>query len=361
MKATTLVFSACFMLLSTIVMAQFNAPESVEYDPVNNRYFVANSGNGEILSLVPGNAPTSFVTGVGSGPHGLEVVGNTLYVCSGGSLKGYDVTSAAQVVNANLNATFLNGITSDGSSNLYITDFSAQSIIRYDVTNDVFNTFVASTGSTPNGIIYDGPNNRLVFVSWGNNAPIKAVSLADSSVTTLTTTTLDNIDGIAMNNQGQFYVSSWGQQDINRFENDFVAAPVPLNVAGLTDPADLYYNLTTDTLAIPSSGSAYDVTFIGFNTGVNIEKETGINFHIEVAPNPADEYTYINYELPHNSSVLLKVFDANGRLVRILANESQSKGQQRVHFDTSELTGGIYYYTLQTDYGENTGPIAVTK
>ena len=66
---------------------------------------------------------------------------------------------------------------------------------------------VSNTVSTPNGIVYDGENNRLIFVNWGSNAAIKAVDLSDNSVSTLTTTTLGNCDGIDNDSYGNYYVS----------------------------------------------------------------------------------------------------------------------------------------------------------
>jgi hypothetical protein len=41
---------------------------------------------------------------------------------------------------------------------------------------------VASTPGQPNGIFYEKSKNRLVFVNWGNNAPISAVDLSDNKV-----------------------------------------------------------------------------------------------------------------------------------------------------------------------------------
>lgn len=71
---------------------------------------------------------------------------------------------------------------------------------------------MCATIKTPNGIIYDGANNRCVFVTWGSNSPIQAMSLADSTISTLATSTYSNSDGITRDPAGFWYVTCWGKQ-----------------------------------------------------------------------------------------------------------------------------------------------------
>ena len=63
-----------------------------------------------------------FATGVGSGPHGLEVVGEELFACSAPRLKAYNLVTQEQTLNINL-AHLCNGITHKGND-IFITDFS---------------------------------------------------------------------------------------------------------------------------------------------------------------------------------------------------------------------------------------------
>src|ERR1044072_5141276 len=188
---------ASALLFSTASFAQtFSSPESVEYDAVGSRWFVGQNGSGDILVHSPGsNTLLPFATGCTSGPNGIEIMGNVLYAADGGRIRGFDLTTGAQVFNLNLNASFLNGLTTDGSTYLFATDYSTKKIYRICPSANTFNV-MCTTVKTPNGIYYDGANNRCVFVTWGSNAPIQAMSLADSSVTTLLATTLGNCDGI---------------------------------------------------------------------------------------------------------------------------------------------------------------------
>jgi hypothetical protein len=66
-------------------------------------------------------------------------------------------------------------------------------------------------------------------------------------------------------------------------------------------------------------------------------------------PNPFNPTTVINFQLPGNNYVTLKVFDLMGREVQILVNESLKPGAYEVSFDGSHLTSGVYFYRLTTD------------
>jgi hypothetical protein len=73
-------------------------------------------------------------------------------------------------------------------------------------------------------------------------------------------------------------------------------------------------------------------------------------------PNPFRPSTLIAFELPSAQTVSLKVFDAQGRLVRTLAEGTRPEGLQRITWDGADGRGalqpsGIYYYRLQTQDG----------
>lgn len=254
-----LLISCC--LISTQLWAQsYNGPESVDYDAASNRYFISNTGTGQILARETDGALSVFAT-TGSGPHGLEVIGNEIYACSGSRLKAYDLATGAETVNINLGAGFANGITHKGDD-VFVTDFSNDRIYRYNISSGNFNTYISNFPSTPNGIYYDDIADRMLVVSWGANAPIYQIDLADSSYTIATNTSLGYCDGIAMDNNGDFYVSAWSNDAIHKFAADFTGGPSQV-VSSMSSPADIYYNRTTDTLAIPNSGNN-TVVFVGF-------------------------------------------------------------------------------------------------
>ncbi len=260
--------STLFLLfISVCINAQsFSSPESVKYDAIHQRYIVSNTNTSNLQQVIPGSAPTLFKTGVTS-PYGNTIVGDTVFVCAqNGYIKSYNLTTAALVGNVNLSAAFLNGICSDNAGNIFASDFTNKKIYRYNIATQQFNIF-CTTAKTPNGIVFDPAHNRLVVATWNANASILGVNLSDSTVTTLKTTTITSFDGIAMDEDGNFYGSSWmnaGAQGIYFFDSGFVNAPLKIiSFANNTNAADIYYNMLSDTLAVPSTGNS-TVTYYGF-------------------------------------------------------------------------------------------------
>jgi hypothetical protein len=249
-------FTILFLLTSSsgLIAQTINGPESVEYDVANNRYLVSNRSTPiSIQSLVPGQSPTLFTSNVSS-PAGLEILGNKLWVCDGGRIKSYNLSNGTLVNNINLSGTFLNGITSDGGHFLFVSDYSAKKIYRVNTNTNAFYTMVSNTVTSPNGMWYDGANSRLLFVNWGSNAPVKAISLADSAVTTVVTTTQTNCDGIGRDAAGNYYISSWTPQAVYKYNSSF-GSPTSVVSSGISNPADIYYNTANDTIAVPNSNN----------------------------------------------------------------------------------------------------------
>ncbi len=71
-------------------------------------------------------------------------------------------------------------------------------------------------------------------------------------------------------------------------------------------------------------------------------------------PNPFNPETRIDYTLPEQQNVSLRVYNMLGELVRELVNEVKPAGTYTVTFDGSDLPSGIYVYRIQTEgFSEN--------
>jgi len=64
-------------------------------------------------------------------------------------------------------------------------------------------------------------------------------------------------------------------------------------------------------------------------------------------PNPFNPSTNIEYSIPSESFVELKVYDVLGDDVASLVNEQQQAGVYRADFTASNLSSGVYFYKLQ--------------
>lgn len=349
-KKITLFFFLITQISPITSFAQsYSAPESVEYDVSNNRYLVACNGNtNSIQQVVPGQSPALFTSNV-SGPYGIEILGNKLWVCDGGRIKSYNLSTAALVDNINLGATFLNGITSDGNHFLFVSDYSAKKIYRVNTNTGAYYTMVSNTVTSPNGMWYDGANNRVLFVNWGSNAPVKAISLADSSVTTVVTTTQTNCDGIGRDASGNYYISSWNPQAVYRYTSNF-GSPTPVISSGLSNPADIFYNTQNDTIAVPNSNNN-TVTFHYVGTPVSVAEEK--KYDVKVFPNPVNEL--LNVELAEGiKNGEFRIQNPNGQTVF-----QSFLTRKKSAIDIRDIAPGNYFYSVQTNTQTFTGKLSV--
>ncbi len=64
-------------------------------------------------------------------------------------------------------------------------------------------------------------------------------------------------------------------------------------------------------------------------------------------PNPFNPSTSIDYSIPEESFVELKVYDVLGNEVASLVNEQQQTGVYRADFTANNLSSGIYFYKIK--------------
>ncbi|MEO8211325.1 MAG: YCF48-related protein, partial [bacterium] len=81
----------------------------------------------------------------------------------------------------------------------------------------------------------------------------------------------------------------------------------------------------------------------------NISSEIPAQYELlQNYPNPFNPTTNINFSIPENSFVTLKVFDMQGKEIASLVNENLNAGSYNFDFNAANLTSGIYFYKLTT-------------
>ncbi len=63
-------------------------------------------------------------------------------------------------------------------------------------------------------------------------------------------------------------------------------------------------------------------------------------------PNPFNPSTVIEYDIPEECFVTMKIFDILGGEVKTLVNEEQKSGAYKLTFNANELTSGVYFYKI---------------
>jgi hypothetical protein len=78
-------------------------------------------------------------------------------------------------------------------------------------------------------------------------------------------------------------------------------------------------------------------------------------------PNPFNPATFIRYDVPRQTLVRIDVFDASGRVVSTLVNETKSPGSYEVVFDASSHSSGVYFYKITAGDFASTMKMIVLK
>jgi hypothetical protein len=96
----------------------------------------------------------------------------------------------------------------------------------------------------------------------------------------------------------------------------------------------------TDTVTVLVQSAATEVTYQGI---VPAEYSLSQNY-----PNPFNPATNFELRIANFGLVTLKIFDALGREVATLVNESKAPGVYRLTWDAATLPSGIYFYRMTT-------------
>jgi len=206
-------FSITLILFTTIILPcssysqEFNMPESAVFDPVTNRYFVSNFGNGSIVQIDSTGEKTYFKKGL-SKPLSILIHEHTLYVVNNPkTVRGFDITDGSDKLEIEIEeASYLNDITVDNSGFIYVTGRTTATVYKIDINSQSYSPFIKTKGG-PNGITYDKSKNRLLVCYFAEKATIDEINLEDSTISTLIKTKFTSLDGITLDEEGNCYIS----------------------------------------------------------------------------------------------------------------------------------------------------------
>ena len=128
-------------------------------------------------------------------------------------------------------------------------------------------------------------------------------------------------------------------------------------VAGTSQTGTVVHNhadggVGCNLTATSTAATRPNVTFL-FNTAVGVNPVgTSIPKVYTLSqnyPNPFNPSTKINFDLPKQGLVTLKIYDVLGREVRTLVNEVKTPGSYTVDFNASDFSSGVYFYRLQAN------------
>ena len=78
-------------------------------------------------------------------------------------------------------------------------------------------------------------------------------------------------------------------------------------------------------------------------------------------PNPFNPTTTIDYQLPKDAHVSIRVYDILGQLVSTLVDGEESAGYYKVNFDGLRYASGVYFYRLVAEGNNGQRFISIKK
>ncbi|MBN2461831.1 MAG: T9SS type A sorting domain-containing protein, partial [Candidatus Cloacimonetes bacterium] len=350
----------CVVLSLTLLHAVMDMPEGISYDAVYDRYLVSCWNGACVCAIDSEGNVTDFVNGLAHCANNL-IVGDVLYVTYFQGVKGYALSDASCVFTRTLPGCYdPDGIALADDGFLYVLDHGGK-IYRIDIPTQTFELFInGGLGTYPQGMVYDPVHNRLLTCSFQINSPLYGVDLPLGLVYPAVTTTLDNLDAMATDDQNNIYVTSSGTNAVYRFNNDLALEPEIVS-SGHSGPSGVEINNQDNIMAV-SNFFTDTVDFIALETGNNNQE---LNFLSPLRleqnyPNPFNPETTICYSLTGKEAARLTIWNIRGELIReftiasglnnqvdqIIWNGKDNKGK--------DMPAGIYFYSLQNTQSEVT-------
>jgi hypothetical protein len=115
------------------------------------------------------------------------------------------------------------------------------------------------------------------------------------------------------------------------------ALPAGTNQVRFTAKSGFGNNLYIDSICVRSTGTGVQNIF----TGIPSKYDLSQNY-----PNPFNPVTRINYALPKQGMVILKIYDITGREIAILVNEIKPAGYYNLDFNGINFASGVYFYRI---------------
>ena len=187
--------------------------------------------------------------------------------------------------------------------------------------------------------------------------------------------------GVYVTNLDNF-ASYWRKRDLINFTSKISNDSLTITIASTLLPIDASISFVVDKGQLLTSIKAQDefgnpVTVIKSNFNTNdiilhfenypalgirsFEDRLENKLFINCFPNPSNTSCNFDFRLDKTSKVKLEITDMLGNEINTLIDKNLNEGWQRVLFNTSNLTTGIYFYKLSVDSKSVTKKLIISR
>lgn len=331
-----------------------NANASVVGTPSSSN-MVAVNGNGEFRKVF--NSTGSFLFPIGDNASSLKYTPATLTFTAGTFNNNAIGVKIETVKNSHNN-----------SSNDYLT--RSWVVTNYGVTNFTYNTLMQYVQSDVHGT-----ENNIYFGKYSNGAWM-LLGQVNSSNNTMSANGLTEFSTFTGGEQGAMpvelisFTSATSGRDIrlnwstaseennrgfdverqNVSENSwvkigFVKGNGTVNNASNYSFSDSKLNSGKYSYRIKQIDNNGNYRYYNLSNTIEIGVPNKYNLS-QNYPNPFNPVTKIDYDLPKDSKISIKLYDITGREIMTLVNAQQSAGNYTIQVNANNLASGIYIYSL---------------
>ena len=173
--------------------------------------------------------------------------------------------------------------------------------------------------------------------------------------------------------------NTFGEGDLNAGgypTEAYLEAGVHLASQGMDESVGVFYQMADFNVATIADEAGFEDykhwVYVGVyendweyedTTSVGIDKDlTPKDFTLnQNYPNPFNPITQIQYEMKSAGQVNMELFDIRGAKVRTLINENKPEGSYEFAFDGSQLSSGVYFYSMTANGITKTRKLVLMK
>jgi hypothetical protein len=350
-------FLISFVLLLGVSYSQqaYNKPFCVVYCPGDTSYYIANTGENNILRRDAGAALSVFASSASA----LDLVKGMciwesndlsdryLYVSNAEKIHVFNLNTGEQDSSITVNgAITLAGLAIDNSGTfLYAADYTTNKVYRVNRLSGEDTILINSGLFMPYAIYLDASVNRLLIASSDPlNATIKTFFINTGNLIVSVPNPPKQLTGITRDGEGYWYVSSWITYKVYRYHPSLIPAPTEVIVPGetISGPTGIYCNTfgNPDVLVIPSTFND-EVYFLPIVT-VGVPGSSDSEDPVIIHPNPGTRFSELTLTITRSSRVRVRLCDIRGAHLTALFEGRLEKGTASFRLPAEELPSGTY-------------------
>jgi hypothetical protein len=159
---------------------------------------------------------------------------------------------------------------------------------------------------------------------------------------------------LSSKNSGNTLKYQWKKNNVNisgATNKNFTATTAGDYKVKVTDTLNNCYKTSgIKTITVPCRG-----------TGEALTEQLENSYELIVAPNPLSNAAIISFSLSQSEIVSLKIFDLDGRLIKILADMNFEEGDHQIEWNANDNLAGVYILNIQTSSRSENKKIIIAK